>query len=67
MENLKLFNDIESVWWKVDTAKSLVDDGKEVLCSNCLQGALTKLKVIINELGEEVKKDELVDKNSGNG
>jgi len=70
IENLKLFNDLQNVWWKVDSAKSLVDDGKEVLCSNRLQGALATLKIIIEDLGKEVNQDGLAKKdleNSGNG
>jgi len=66
MDVLTLFNDIQKVWWKVDDAKNLVDDGKEVLCSHRLQGALTNLTQIIDELGKEIKRDrdELVQKGS---
>ena len=61
---LKLFNNLQNVWMKVDDAKALVDDGKEVLCSHRLQGALTNLKHIIEDMGEEIKKNELVQKSS---
>ena len=69
MELLVLFNELEKIWWKVDDAKTLVDDSKEVLCSHRLQGALTNLRNILDELGSEIKgkKDELVQKNSSDG
>ena len=66
LNKLELFNSLQKIWWKVDEAKNLVDEGKEVLCSNKLQGALTNLKQMIEELGEEIKRgnDELVQKSS---
>ena len=66
MNNLDLFNDLQKVWLKIDDAKTLVDDGKEVLCSNRLQGALTNLSNVIGEMGKIIKRerDELVQKSS---
>ena len=55
MVKMELFNNLQNVWFKIDSAKQLVDEGKEVLCSNRLQGALTNLKQIIDELGNEIK------------
>ena len=64
MDALTLFNDLQKIWCKVDDAKSLVDNGKEVLCSNKLQGALTNIEQIISKVGEKIKQDELVQKSS---
>ena len=66
MDKLELFNNLQKIWWKVDDAKSYVDDGKEVLCSNRLQGALTNLKQVIDDLGAELRdtQNELVQKSS---
>ena len=54
MDNLKLFNELQKVWLKMDSAKSYVDDGKEVLCSQKLQGAMTNLSIIIEMMGESI-------------
>jgi len=68
MIKMEVFTNLQKVWLKVDAAKSLVDEGKEVLCSNCLQGALTNLRQVIAALGEEIKKkDELVQKDGSDG
>ena len=66
MDKLELFNNLQKIWWKVDDAKAHVDDGKEVLCSNRLQGALTNLKQVIDDLGAELRdtQNELVQKSS---
>lgn len=65
MELLKLFNELQKVWIKADEAKKLVDDGKEVLCSNKLQGVLTNLTQVIELLGAEIKSVQI--KEQGNG
>ena len=62
--DLLIFNELQKIWIKVDEGKKLVDDGKEVLCSNKLQGALTNIEQIINKVGEKIKQDELVQKSS---
>lgn len=67
MESLLLLQELQKTWMKVTDAKNLVDDGKEVLCSNRLQGALANLTYIIEQVAIEIKdkkKDELVQKSS---
>ena len=59
-ELMKLFNDLQKIWFKLDSAKNLVDDGKEVLCSNKLQGALCGLKIVINSIGKEINNNVVV-------
>ena len=63
MEKLQLVKELQKTWIKVTESKSLVDDGKEVLCSNKLQGALTILSDLIEQIATEIKeekKNELV-------
>jgi len=61
VENAKLFDTLMKIWQKIDEAKRLVDEGKEVHCSNRLQGGLTVLSQLIGEISQEMKeKNELV-------
>jgi len=55
MDTLYIFNTLQKIWIKVEDAKKLIDEGKEVYCSNKLQGALTNLAQIIEELGQDIK------------
>ena len=69
MTKLELFNSLQKIWIKLDDAKKLVDDGKEVLCSNRLQGGMTNLSVVIEAIASEIKEErqnELV-QTSGDG
>lgn len=43
----ELFESLNEVLTKVQAAKDLVDDGKEVLCSRKLQGALVNISDLI--------------------
>lgn len=63
MEKLQLIKELQKAWIRFSESKNLVDDGKEVLCSNKLQGALTVLADVIEQLAKEIKeerKNELV-------
>jgi hypothetical protein len=66
MEKLQLLQELQKIWIKANDAKIYVDDGKEVLCSNKLQGLITNLTYIIEQIAKEIKEktNELVQKSS---
>lgn len=55
MKKIDLLNSLTDVWLRIESSKGLVDDGKEVLCSQKLQGALTCLSNIIGLISKEIK------------
>lgn len=53
MESVELSRYLFDIHNSVMSAKNLVDDGKEVLCSRRLQGAITRLIELHNKLRAE--------------
>ena len=64
MENVDLIEHIRVVYDQIKTAKTLVDDGKEVKCSQQLQGAKTRCIHLLTELQAE---DAVISKNQSEG
>jgi hypothetical protein len=55
MEAVKLCNALYELLIEIQRAKNLVDDGKEVLCSNRLQGSFTKCRNLYITVKEEIE------------
>ncbi len=52
MESVDIIAQVRDIGVLIIGAKGLVDDGKEVLCSRRLQGALVKLSNLLGNLQE---------------
>lgn len=58
INNLDLLRALQDLGFTIARAKSLVDEGKEVLCSNKLQGALVKINNIIRYVNSSIPQTE---------